>query len=38
VRQMVVDASVAVKWVIEDDYSAKAAILLEFDACHAPHY
>jgi predicted nucleic acid-binding protein len=38
VRQAVVDASVAVKWVVEEDHSAEAAILLEFDACHAPDH
>ena len=37
-RQAVVDASVAVKWVVEEDHSAKAALLLEFDACHAPDH
>jgi predicted nucleic acid-binding protein len=35
-RQAVVDASVAVKWVIEEEHSARAALLLAFDACHAP--
>jgi predicted nucleic acid-binding protein len=38
VRQAVVDASVAVKWVVGEDHSAKAAILLAFDACHAPDH
>jgi predicted nucleic acid-binding protein len=38
VRQAVVDASVAVKWVVEEDHSAKATILLAFDACHAPDH
>jgi predicted nucleic acid-binding protein len=38
VRQAVVDASVAVKWVVEEEHSAKAAILLGFDACHAPDH
>jgi predicted nucleic acid-binding protein len=38
VRQAVVDASVAVKWVVEEDHSAKAVLLLEFDACHAPDH
>ena len=37
-RQAVVDASVAVKWVIEEDHSAKAMLLLGFDACHAPDH
>jgi predicted nucleic acid-binding protein len=36
VRHAVVDASVAVKWVIEEDHSAKAALLLEIDSRHAP--
>jgi predicted nucleic acid-binding protein len=30
VRQVVVDASVAVKWVVVEDHSAEAAILLAF--------
>jgi len=38
VRQAVVDAAVAVKWVIEEDHSAKAALLLGFDARHAPDH
>jgi predicted nucleic acid-binding protein len=38
VRQAVVDASVAVKWVVEEEHSAKAAILFGFDACHAPDH
>jgi predicted nucleic acid-binding protein len=38
VRQAVVDASVAVKWVVEEDHSAKATILLAFDTCHAPDH
>lgn len=37
-RQAVVDASVAAKWVVEEEYSAKAALLLEFDALHAPDH
>ncbi len=36
--QAVVDASVAVKWVVEEDHSTEAAILLGFDACHAPDH
>ena len=35
-RQAVVDASVAAKWVIAEDHSAQAALLLAFDALHAP--
>jgi len=38
VRQAVVDASVAVKWVVEEDHSAKAALLLGFEARHAPDH
>jgi len=38
VRQAVVDASVAAKWVVEEEHSAQAAILLEFDARHAPDH
>jgi predicted nucleic acid-binding protein len=38
VRQAVVDASVAVKWVVEEEHSAKAVLLLGFDACHAPDH
>ena len=37
-RQAVVDASVAAKWVVEEEHSAKAALLLGFDACHAPDH
>ena len=37
-RQVVVDASVAAKWVVEEEHSAKAALLLGFDACHAPDH
>ena len=35
-KQVVVDASVAAKWVVEEDHSGKAALLLELDARHAP--
>ena len=35
-RQAVVDASVAAKWVVEEAYSAQVALLLAFDARHAP--
>jgi predicted nucleic acid-binding protein len=38
VRQVVVDASVAAKWVVEEDHSAQAALLLACDACHAPDH
>jgi predicted nucleic acid-binding protein len=37
-RQAVVDASVAAKWVIEEEHSAKAALLLDFDVLHAPDH
>jgi predicted nucleic acid-binding protein len=37
-RQAVVDASVAAKWVIEEEHSAKAALLLDFDVLHAPEH
>ena len=37
-RQVVVDASVAVKWVVEETHSAEAALLLGLDACHAPDH
>jgi predicted nucleic acid-binding protein len=32
----VIDASVAAKWVVEEDYSANAALLLDYDTLHAP--
>jgi predicted nucleic acid-binding protein len=38
VRQAVIDASVAAKWVVEEDHSAKAALLLALDARHAPDH
>jgi predicted nucleic acid-binding protein len=38
VRQAVVDASVAAKWVVEEAHSAKAALLLDWDACLAPDH
>jgi predicted nucleic acid-binding protein len=38
VRQAVVDASVIAKWVVEEDHSAQAALLLAFDARHAPDH
>lgn len=37
-RQVVVDASVSAKWVVEEDHSAKAALLLQCDARHAPDH
>ncbi len=37
-RRAVVDASVASKWVVEETYSAKAALLLDWDSCHAPDH
>ncbi len=37
-REAVVDASVAAKWVVEEEYSAKAALLLDCDARHAPDH
>jgi predicted nucleic acid-binding protein len=38
VREVVVDASVAAKWVIEEDHSAKAVLLLQCEARHAPDH
>jgi predicted nucleic acid-binding protein len=38
VKATVVDASVAVKWVVEEAYSAKAALLLRCDTLHAPDH
>jgi predicted nucleic acid-binding protein len=38
VREVVVDASVAVKWVVEEDHSAKAILLLQCEARHAPDH
>jgi predicted nucleic acid-binding protein len=38
VREAVVDASVSAKWVVEEQYSAKAALLLQCDALHAPDH
>ncbi len=32
------DASVAAKWVVEEAYSAQAALMLAFDARHAPDH
>jgi predicted nucleic acid-binding protein len=38
VKQAVIDASVAAKWVVEEKYSDKAASLLELEARHAPDH
>jgi predicted nucleic acid-binding protein len=38
VREVVVDASVCAKWVVEEDHSAKAISLLQYDARHAPDH
>jgi predicted nucleic acid-binding protein len=35
-REVVVDASVAAKWVVEERHSSEAARLLNYDALHAP--
>ncbi len=37
-RQAVVDASVAAKWVVEERHSAEAALLLGFDTLYAPDH
>lgn len=37
-RQVVVDASVAVKWVVEESHSAQATLLLQCEALHAPDH
>jgi len=37
-REVVVDAAVGVKWVVEEDHSAKAALLLQCEARHAPDH
>jgi len=34
----VVDASVVAKWVVEEDHSREAALLLDWDARHAPDH
>ncbi|MBS0644719.1 MAG: type II toxin-antitoxin system VapC family toxin [Acetobacteraceae bacterium] len=36
--QAVVDASVAAKWVVQEAHSDRAALLLAFDARHAPDH
>ncbi len=35
-KEVVIDASVAVKWVVAEDYSANAPLLLEYDTVQAP--
>jgi predicted nucleic acid-binding protein len=37
-REVVVDASVCAKWVVEEDHTAKAISLLQCDARHAPDH
>jgi len=37
-RQAVVDASVAAKWVVREEYSAQAERVLGFEARHAPDH
>jgi predicted nucleic acid-binding protein len=37
-REVVVDASVCVKWVVDEDHSAKAIQLLQCEARHAPDH
>jgi predicted nucleic acid-binding protein len=37
-KEIVVHASVAVKWVVEEAHSDKAALLLDCDARHAPEH
>jgi predicted nucleic acid-binding protein len=38
VKEVVVDASVAAKWVVEEAHSAKAALLLQCETRHAPDH
>jgi predicted nucleic acid-binding protein len=38
VKEVVVDASVAVKWVVEEQHSAQANLLLQCEARHAPDH
>jgi predicted nucleic acid-binding protein len=38
VTEVVVDASVCAKWVVEEDHSAEAISLLQYDARHAPDH
>ncbi len=37
-KKVVVDASVAAKWVVEENYSAQAARVLECEEIHAPEH
>ena len=37
-KKVVVDASVAAKWVVAEDHSAGAALLLECEEIHAPEH
>ncbi len=37
-RAVVVDASVATKWVVEEVHSDEATLLLAYDALHAPDH
>ncbi|HEY0425445.1 MAG TPA: type II toxin-antitoxin system VapC family toxin [Rhodopila sp.] len=37
-KEVVVDASVAAKWVVDEEYSTEAASLLQYDARHAPDH
>jgi predicted nucleic acid-binding protein len=38
VKSAVIDASVAVKWVVEESHSDKASLLLAYDTLHAPDH
>jgi predicted nucleic acid-binding protein len=38
VTEVVVDASVAAMWVVEEDHSANAALLLDYQKLHAPSH
>ena len=37
-KEAVIDASVSVKWVVEEDHSAKATLLLQCQSLHAPDH
>ena len=37
-KEAVIDASVAVKWVVEEEHSASAALLLQCERCRAPDH
>ncbi len=37
-REAVVDASVAAKWVVDEQHSDRAALLLDWDGRHAPDH